>query len=141
MSAFAPLPPRLPKTVDSKMSDPAFWEATILEDITIKVGDRGGGIKRSQMPLLWLYTPDSTVWEGRRLLRGLPRRPVHGGEGAAGASFRGHFEGGGWGLPMSRLFARYFGGDLRIVSVEGYGTDAFIQLNRLANQPESLTSE
>ena len=37
MSAFAPLPPRLPKTVDSKMSDPAFWEATILEDITIKV--------------------------------------------------------------------------------------------------------
>ena len=37
MSAFAPLPPRLPKTVYSKMSDAAFWEATILEDITIKV--------------------------------------------------------------------------------------------------------
>lgn len=39
----------------------------------------------------------------------------------------------GYGLPISRLYARYFGGDLQIISMEGYGTDAYLHLNRLGN--------
>jgi len=27
----------------------------------------------------------------------------------------------GYGLPISRLYARYFGGDLQIISMENYG--------------------
>jgi len=27
----------------------------------------------------------------------------------------------GYGLPISRLYARYFGGDLQMISMEGYG--------------------
>ena len=27
----------------------------------------------------------------------------------------------GYGIPISRLYARYFGGDLQIISMEGYG--------------------
>lgn len=27
----------------------------------------------------------------------------------------------GYGLPISRLYARYFGGDMQIISMEGYG--------------------
>lgn len=27
----------------------------------------------------------------------------------------------GYGLPISRLYARYFGGDLQVISMEGYG--------------------
>lgn len=38
----------------------------------------------------------------------------------------------GYGLPISRLYARYFGGDLQIISMEGYGTDAYLHLNRYA---------
>lgn len=44
----------------------------------------------------------------------------------------------GYGLPISRLYARYFGGDLAIISMEGYGTDAYLHLNRLGNVQEPL---
>jgi pyruvate dehydrogenase kinase 2/3/4 len=40
----------------------------------------------------------------------------------------------GYGLPISRNYARYFGGDLQIMSMEGYGTDSFIYLPRLGDK-------
>ena len=43
----------------------------------------------------------------------------------------------GYGLPLSRLFARYVGGDIELVSMEGYGVDVYVYLNRL-NQEETL---
>ena len=43
------------------------------------------------------------------------------------------------GLPVSRLYARYFGGDLNIMSVQGYGTDAYVHLcSTPANAEEEL---
>ena len=46
----------------------------------------------------------------------------------------------GVGLPMSRLYARYFGGDLDIKSMEGFGTDCYLHLNRLGDNCENLPS-
>ena len=40
----------------------------------------------------------------------------------------------GYGLPIARNYARYFGGDLNIMSMEGYGTDSFIYLSRLTDR-------
>jgi len=44
----------------------------------------------------------------------------------------------GVGLPLSRLYARYFGGDLDLKSLEGFGTDAYIHLSRLGRNCENL---
>ena len=38
------------------------------------------------------------------------------------------------GLPLSRLYARYLGGALDLVSLPGYGTHAYVNLPRVQSQ-------
>lgn len=42
----------------------------------------------------------------------------------------------GFGLPLARLTARYFGGDVQIQSLVGYGTNAYIHIPELQQQTE-----
>ncbi|GFR41707.1 hypothetical protein Agub_g2457 [Astrephomene gubernaculifera] len=51
--------------------------------------------------------------------------------GAAGGGSRYRMAGLGFGLPLSRVYARYFGGDLRLQTIPGYGVDAYLTLRRL----------
>jgi len=44
----------------------------------------------------------------------------------------------GYGLPLARLYARYFQGEVILVSMEGYGTDACIYLKALAVEANEL---
>lgn len=77
------------------------------EDITIKISDEGGGIPRSAIPLVWTYmytTVDTT-----------PELDP----GFNASDFKAPMAGFGYGLPISRLYARYFGGDLKLISMEG----------------------
>lgn len=88
-----------------------------IEDVAIKISDEGGGIPRSGLPNIFTYlysTAESPVSEE--------------------VSMAGY----GYGLPISRLYARYFGGDLQVISMEGYGTDAYLHLSRLGNRQEPL---
>lgn len=94
------------------------------EDITIKISDEGGGIPRSAIPLIWTYmyttvdhTPDIE---------------------SSTSDFKAPMAGYGYGLPISRLYARYFGGDLKLISMEGFGTDLYLHLNRLSSSSEPL---
>lgn len=99
------------------------------EDITIKVSDEGGGIPRSGLPRIWTYLYSTA----RSPLDDMDNDDTT--EGSDGPSV---LAGYGYGLPISRLYARYFGGDLQIISMEGYGTDAYLHLNRLGNVQEPL---
>ncbi|KAH8549455.1 mitochondrial branched-chain alpha-ketoacid dehydrogenase kinase-domain-containing protein [Umbelopsis sp. PMI_123] len=95
------------------------------EDITIKVSDEGGGIPRSGIPLVWTYM--YTTAEVQALEPEFNK-----------SDFKAPMAGFGYGLPISRLYARYFGGDLKLISMEGYGTDVYLHLNRLSNSDEPL---
>ncbi|MCJ1372422.1 hypothetical protein MMC20_003646 [Loxospora ochrophaea] len=96
------------------------------EDITIKVSDEGGGIPRSVIPLVWTYMY-TTVETTPNLDPDFNK-----------SDFKAPMAGFGYGLPISRLYARYFGGDLKLISMEGYGTDVYLHLNRLSSSSEPL---
>jgi len=95
------------------------------EDITIKITDEGGGISRSLLPMIWtyMYTTAKTPLLDPNFNK---------------TDFKAPMAGFGYGLPLSRLYARYFGGDLKIISMEGYGTDAYLHLSRLSDSEEPL---
>lgn len=96
------------------------------EDLTIKISDEGGGIPRSGISRIWTYlytTADPSQMASGSLYH---------------SDFQAPMAGLGYGLPISRLYARYFGGDLQVISMEGYGTDAYLHLKRLATTEESL---
>ena len=96
------------------------------EDVTLKTSDEGGGIPRSGISKIWSYlysTAEPTPFD--------PSSPYQNDFNAPMAGF-------GYGLPLSRLYSKYFGGDLQVISMEGYGTDAYLHLRRLGNTEEAL---
>ncbi|KAL3835777.1 hypothetical protein ACJMK2_021253 [Sinanodonta woodiana] len=88
------------------------------EDLTIKLSDRGGGISYSKIDLLFQYMFSTAP------------QPHTSSVNDGSAPLAGY----GYGLPLSRLYARYFQGDLALSSVEGYGTDAIVYLKVLSNE-------
>lgn len=44
----------------------------------------------------------------------------------------------GIGLPMSKIFATYFGGSLDLVSMDGWGTDVYVRLPKLGTNLEDI---
>ncbi|KAM6503831.1 Mitochondrial branched-chain alpha-ketoacid dehydrogenase kinase domain containing protein [Amanita muscaria] len=95
------------------------------EDITIKISDEGGGIPRSAIPLIWTYM--YTTMEHQQI-----------DQDFQASDFKAPMAGFGYGLPLSRLYARYFGGDLKLISMDGFGTDVYIHLNKLSSSREPL---
>lgn len=95
------------------------------EDVTIKVADRGGGIPRSQMSNILRFA-QSTADEEKE------NSSKFGMDEVTGTRLR------GFGLPLARIYARYFGGELTLKSMEGYGLDAYLQLPRLGDSCENL---
>ncbi|KAI1280324.1 [Pyruvate dehydrogenase (acetyl-transferring)] kinase, mitochondrial [Halotydeus destructor] len=90
------------------------------EDVSIKICDQGGGVPRSLSDHLFNYMYSTA-----------PKPSVSGDDSAPLAGF-------GYGLPLSRLYARYLHGDLKICSYEGYGTDAIVYLKLLCEEANEM---
>jgi len=89
-------------------------------DITIKISDQGGGINKKTVENVFLYLYTSAT-----------RVKLGGGDMGGTTSNSTPMHGLGYGLPLSKLYAEYFGGDIKIASVDGHGTDAYIYLKAL----------
>lgn len=74
------------------------------------MSDRGGGIARSKHDQIFKYMYSTAPQPSKSDAHTVP------------------LAGYGYGLPISRLYARYFHGDLVLLSCEGYGTDAVIYM-------------
>ncbi|XP_072471342.1 pyruvate dehydrogenase kinase, isozyme 3 isoform X1 [Notamacropus eugenii] len=86
------------------------------EDLSIKISDQGGGVPLRKIDRLFNYMYSTA-----------PRPSLEPTRAAPLAGF-------GYGLPISRLYARYFQGDLKLYSMEGVGTDAVIYLKALSSE-------
>lgn len=90
------------------------------EDICLKMSDKGGGIQRSTTDQLFKYMYSTAPQPSKSDDHTVP------------------LAGYGYGLPISRLYARYFHGDLVLLSCEGDGTDAVIYMKALSNEANEL---
>ncbi|PSN53030.1 [Pyruvate dehydrogenase (acetyl-transferring)] kinase [Blattella germanica] len=90
----------------------------------LQMSDRGGGIPRSQTDQLFNYMYSTAPQP--------PKSDTH------TVPLAGELKGYGYGLPISRLYARYFHGDLILLSCEGYGTDTIIYMKALSNEANEL---
>jgi pyruvate dehydrogenase kinase 2/3/4 len=106
------------------------------EDVTLKIADEGGGIPRSSLPKIWTYMFTTATIPPEALIQ----EEYHPGGGSEHPRAVGMdpLAGFGYGLPLSRLYARYFGGELSVASMEGFGTDAYVHLAKLGNRLEAV---
>lgn len=123
------------------------------EDVTIKIADKGGGIPRSLMSKIWKFghsgrhDPEDNDGYGPEHVthsddNNNDKKNNNNDDDDASASFRTDDVAGarirGFGLPLARIYARYFGGELSLKSMEGYGVDVYLHLPRLGVCCENL---
>ncbi|EFQ28004.1 uncharacterized protein GLRG_03148 [Colletotrichum graminicola M1.001] len=137
-------------------------EVTICEaqqHVIIRISDQGGGIPREELPYLWSFSKGP---QSQRRLENLGRVPklaatmqeLHVSDELGRADMKTPSHGSslasmttrppdlrlGMGLPLSRVYAEYWAGSLELHSLEGYGVDAFLQISKLGNKNEQLTT-
>lgn len=143
-----PLPPVI-ITISPPQQNQFKHESTYL---SMRIRDQGGGVHSSNMARIFSYafTTAGRGCEGSADDGGGPYAAQHVGGSAAvdgnsagGANLFGEITGKdiqtgmgtiaglGYGLPMSRLYAMYFGGTLDFFSLEGWGSDVYIKLRCL----------
>lgn len=142
----------------AKQADPLpDIEVTLCESpqhVIIRVSDQGGGIPREVMPYLWSFSKGPQT---KKLLQNLGQVPQLAatiqelrvnqekvdrsyGNSLATLSKRPPNLRLGMGLPLSRVYAEYWAGSLALHSLEGYGVDVFLQISKLGNKNEQLTT-
>jgi pyruvate dehydrogenase kinase 2/3/4 len=139
------------------------------DSFTIKVADEGGGIRRSELADVWSYkgnrlavlpaaAPDAPAvsscaaseveipaqfrTETLSDLVTITDEAVHSpvGRRASITPILGR-PSHGLGLPLARCYAKYFGGTLHMIPVEGYGVDCYVRFNRLSGDNREIAAD
>ncbi|KAL4803475.1 hypothetical protein BDV18DRAFT_153740 [Aspergillus unguis] len=101
------------------------------QSITLRIRDRGGGISPEVLPQIWSYSfttfSDLDMGEGGGI-DALNTISSNSGQLSSIAGL-------GYGLPLSRAYAEYFGGSIAIQSLWGWGTDVYLTLNGVGRLP------
>lgn len=85
--------------------------------VGIQVSDRGGGVPFEHSDRIWSYMFSTTPED---------LRVKHQAAGGAGP-----ISGPGMGLPLCKLYTKYLGGSLDLMSMPGVGTDVYLFLARI----------
>ena len=135
------------------------------QHVIFRISDQGGGIPRSVLPDIWSFSKGPKPQSRLRNLSHVPKmaatiqdlessplrlehsiidsppKPSHERTTSLGTlTSRPPNLRLGVGLPMSRVYAEYWAGSLELHSLEGYGVDAFLQIPKLGNKNEQLTT-
>ncbi|CEG66035.1 hypothetical protein RMATCC62417_02692 [Rhizopus microsporus] len=101
------------------------------EDISIRIRDQGNGISESDLHKVFEYSyttvpksKEDAEHDPSSIFRNITEIAMQSGVG-------GPLAGLGFGLPLARMYARYFGGSLTLVSMWGYGCDVFLKLRHI----------
>jgi len=100
-------------------------------DVTLKVSDRGGGMRPEQLKEVWRYGCTTVV--GYNSSRGGLLSSYSSPQSISSAR---SVAGYGFGLPLARLYAQYFGGDMVLQSMHGYGCDVYLNISHLGETLE-----
>jgi pyruvate dehydrogenase kinase 2/3/4 len=129
------------------------------QHVIMRISDQGGGIPREILPYLWSFSKGPRVQSRLKNLGQMPlidatmrglvvpsvnnadaKKWLPGESSLASWSSRPLDLRLGMGLPMSRVYAEYWAGSLELHSLEGYGVDAFLQISKLGNKNEQVTT-
>ncbi|PSN74725.1 alpha-ketoacid dehydrogenase kinase [Corynespora cassiicola Philippines] len=138
------------------------------QHVIIRISDQGGGIPNEVLPHLWSFSKGprrekrlENLARVPKLLGTLqelqvpgdphlvhqkhPKKSKYGDSGQHHGSLSSLTSRPpdlrlGIGLPMSRVYSEYWAGSLEIHSLEGFGVDAFLQISKLGNKNERLTT-
>lgn len=92
--------------------------------VIIKISDQGGGMTKAMQQEAWQYGW-TTVNGGAK---SVAAASYH---GSKDSTLKNELAGFGFGLPLTRLHAQYFGGDVFMQVLPGHGTDMYLVLTHL----------
>ncbi|KAF3915590.1 hypothetical protein ABW21_db0207033 [Orbilia brochopaga] len=129
--------------INSGASSDAMMKTEAARAVTIRIRDRGGGIAPEHLPLIFSYS--FSTFNPANTLSGGGNGYYSGGGSGGGMGGMGldalssamndmeasSIAGLGFGMGLSRSYAQFFGGDLKVESLFGWGTDVYLGLRGL----------
>jgi signal transduction histidine kinase len=114
--------------------------------VTIRIRDRGGGISPDNYKHIWDYSFTtfnddqalSTLSGGNSSHNGMDALNAMSGPGGDNAH---SLAGLGYGLPLGRAYAEYFGGGIAVQSLWGWGTDVYLRMRGVGRVDVYSTGE